>query len=266
MKKGMIPCIVLLMAAMSTQTLAQTGAASRDAADDYDSFIKVGALGGMTLAMSTADYHVSNVSRSLGVGSHFGIRGSIPLSPKARVIGEIALHTLAFSDENVRIEFSDGLRDNASAIPGKLRTEGVLRYTKLSAMLQFSNFFIGFGYGIPGSAEVKNYGDGFDIPAAGIDPSSHPGWELNKPEWNPEGRRIYPDISPAKDDLEPLLELRLGGEFPVIRSQLGDLVIGASIAYTFNNAIKYSHKNLPNLEDQFHLPNVMIHLGYMFNL
>jgi hypothetical protein len=266
MKSGSIPFLILLIAAMSIQTQAQSSVDTRNNVEGEDTFIKVGVVGALTAAMSTADYHVSNVSRSMGFGSHFGIRGSFPLGPSARIVGEVAMRSLAFSDENVRIEFSEGLRDNASAIPGVLRTEGTFQYAMFTAMLHFNYFYIGFGYGIPASADVKNYGEGFDIPADGIDPSSHPGWELNKPEWNPEGRRIFSDITPATDDVNPLLELRIGGEYPIMRSSLGDLTIGLSLAYTFNNIIKDSRKNLPNYEDQFQLPNAMLHLAYLFNL
>ncbi|MCZ7555222.1 MAG: hypothetical protein M5R41_02300 [Bacteroidia bacterium] len=263
MKKGTIAFLFLLIVALSMQAMAQTTIVVRDEVEEDDMFIKVGALGALTLAMNTTDYNVSRVSRTLGVGSHFGVKASIPLGRKTRVVGELSLHTLAFTDENERISFSDAIENHSTNIPGKLKTEGTFQYTMLSVFFQFSQFYIGVGYGLPASSEMKNTGDGFTIPAEGIDPAAS--W-ADSPGLNPEGRRVFSDITPADDDVNALLELRIGGEFPVVKSRIGDLNFGISMAYTFNNIIKDSRTFLPNYEDQFHLPNVMFHLAYLFNI
>lgn len=266
MRKGTLPFLFLLFAAFSLQAVAQTTIVVREGEEEDDMFIKVGALGALTLSMNTTDYNVSQVSRTLGLGSHFGVRASIPLGRKTRVVGELAMHTLSFTDENERISFSDAIENHSTNIPGKLKTEGTFQYTMLSVFFQFSQFYIGVGYGLPASSELKNTAEGFVIPADGIDPAAHPDWGVKNGALNPEGRRIFADATPADDDVNPLLELRVGGEFPIVKSRIGDLNFGISLAYTFNNIIKDSRNNLPNYEDQFHLPNVMFHVAYMFNI
>ncbi len=263
MRKGNILFLFLLVAAFSIQALAQTTIVVRDNEEEDDMFIKIGALAGLTLSMNTTDYNVSGVSRTLGIGSHFGVRASIPLGRKTRVVGGLGYHTLAFTDENERISFSDAIEDHSANIPGKLKTEGTFQYTVIVAMLQFSQFYIGLSYGIPTASEVTNTGDGFVIPENGIDPAAE--WSGNA-ELNPDGRRIMPDISAETEDMSALLELRVGGEFPIAKSRIGDLNFGISLAYPFNNIIENSRTNLPNYDDQFHLPNVMFHLAWLFNI
>ncbi|HOJ04932.1 MAG TPA: hypothetical protein PK916_13115 [Bacteroidota bacterium] len=267
MTKGRFSLLLLLFAALTMQGLAQTTVVVRDAAeDDEDMHIKVGVMAGLGLAMNTTDYHVSNVSRSLGLGSQFGLRGSFPLGRKSRVVGGIGYHTLAFADENARISFSDAIENHSTNVPenlGKLKTEGSFKYTIITAGFQFSQFFITFSYGLPMSSTLENSLSNGTIDADGIDPAAE--WS-QRPDLNPDGNRIRADISPEKDDINPLLELRLGGEFPAVKTALGDLNFGISLAYTFNNIIKDGRTNLPTYEDQFHLPNVLFHLSYMFNI
>jgi hypothetical protein len=264
MRKGIIPLLLFIVSTLSFQALAQPTIVVREASDEADMYIKVGALAALTLAMNTTDYHVSNISRSLGVGSHLGVRASIPLGRSTRVIGGLGYHTLVFSDVlNKRISFSEAIENHSAEMPGKLNISGSFQYTVVTAGLQFGQFYMLFSYGLPTSSELLNSGDGFDIPAEGIDPAA--AWGGNA-GLNPEGRRIYPDISPDNEDINPLLELRVGGEFPLVKSRVGDLNLGISVAYTFNNIMKDSRANLPNYMDQFYLPNVMFHLAYMFNI
>lgn len=232
--------------------------------DKDDLSLKIGVLAGLTLAMNTADYNVSRVSRSLDLGSHFGVRASIPLGRKTRIVAGLGYHTLAFKDENRRLSFNDNIENHSTDIPnnGTLTTTGTFQYTVVTAMLQFSQFFIGVNLGLPMSSEMKNEIDNVALPDGGLDPASE--W-VDRPDLS-IGRRLRPDISPEKDDINTLIELRAGGEFPIVKSAIGDLNLGISLGWTFNKILKSSQDNLPNYDDQFYLPNVLFHLSYMFNL
>ncbi len=263
MRKTAIPLLLLLcMWTISLQ--AQQTTVVADNAEEEDLHLKIGALAGLTLAMNTADYQVSRVSRFLALGSHFGVRASVPLGRKTRIVGGLGYHTLSFKDENKRISFNDNIDNHSTDIPnnGTLTTSGTFQYTVVTALLQFSQFFIGVNVGIPVSSEMKNEGDNFTIPEGGIDPASD--WVDNSSL--SVGRRIRPDITPEKDDINTLIELRAGGEFPIMKSPVGDLNFGISLGWTFNEILKDSRANLPNYADQFYLPNVLFHVSYMFNI
>jgi len=263
MRIPFIPLLLLLVITTSSTAFSQRTVIVRDAKDEVDMHLKVGVIGAATLSMNTTDYHVSMVSRSLGLGSHFGVRASIPIGGRTRVVGSLGYHTLTFSDVNERISFSDSIHNHSTNIPGKLNTDGTFQYVMLAVGFQFSQFYVTFGVGFPSAAELKNTPEGFTLPPEGIDPAEQ--W-VGKSNLNPDGNRIRADITPTLEDINPLLELRFGGEFPIFKSPIGDLNFGISLAYTFNNIIKDSHTNLPKYEDQFHLPNVKFHLSYMFNI
>lgn len=262
MRKTAIPLLLLFCACTLFVQAQQTTVVVENAADEDDLHLKIGALAGLTLAMNTSDYQVSRVSRFLGLGSEFGVRASIPIGRKSRIIAGLGYHTLSYKDENKRISFNDNIENHSTDIPnnGTLTTSGSFQYTVITAMLQFSQFFIGLNFGLPMSSSMKNEGDNFTIPEGGIDPA------LEWAETSTLGRRIKPDITPEKEDINTLLELRAGGEFPIIKSQIGDLNLGISLGWTFNQILKNSRNNLPNYSDQFYLPNVLFHLSYMFNI
>ena len=265
MRKALFPLIVLFLIGLGG-TQAQQTTVVTTYEDDADTHLKIGALAGLTLSMNTTDYVVQRVTRSLGIGSHFGVRASIPIGHKTRFVGGLGYHTLAFRDENKRISFSDAVKDHSTDLrnDGTLTTEGTFQYTVLTAMFQFSQVYIGVNIGVPISAEMKNTADGFDIPAGGVDPTDW--YDPPRPELNPERRKIKQDITPEDEDVNTLIELRLGGEFPIMKSPVGDLNLGISVGYTFQNIIKDSRDNLPHMETNFWLPNVLFHLSYMFNL
>ncbi|MBN1448048.1 MAG: hypothetical protein JXA28_08960 [Bacteroidetes bacterium] len=265
MRKAVTPFIVLLLVGLGGLQAQQTTVVTTYE-DEDDTHLKIGALAGLTLSMNTTDYVVQRVTRTLGLGSHFGIRASIPIGKKTRVVTGLGYHTLTFKDENKRISFSDAVNDHSADLPndGTLTTEGTFQYTVLTVMLQFSQVFIGVNIGMPASAEMTNSADGFTIPAGGVDPTSW--YTPPRPELNPEGRKIKTDITPVDEDINTLIELRLGGEFPIMKSPVGDLNLGISVGYTFQNIVKDSRDNLPNMETNFWLPNVLFHLSYMFNL
>ncbi|MCB2204397.1 hypothetical protein KQI65_06570 [bacterium] len=256
MRRAVIPIMVLFLAT-SSLALAQTRVVVEDATNEEDTHIKIGALAGLTLAMNTTDYNVSQVSRSLGLGSNFGVRASIPIGGKTRVVAGLGYHTLAFSDENNHVSVDIDNENHRWTFDSPLTTEGTFQYTVVTAMLQFSEFFIGMNIGFPASSEMTNSAD-FPIPDAGLAPPEN----IN----NPEGRILRKDITPDIEDVNTLIELRAGGEFPIVKSPVGDLNLGISLGWTFNEILKESHDNLPNMEDQFHLPNVMFHLSYLFNI
>ncbi|MBE0645048.1 MAG: hypothetical protein IH600_13270 [Bacteroidetes bacterium] len=264
MRKTAIPLLLLLCVWTISLQAQQTTVVVENAGDEDDLHLKIGALAGLTLAMNTADYQVSRVSRFLGLGSHFGVRASIPLGRKTRIVGGLGYHTLSFRDENKRVSFNDNIENHSTDVVnnGTLTTTGTFQYTVVTAMLQFSQFFIGVNVGLPAASEMKNEGDNFTIPEGGIDPASD--W-AETPNLS-VGRRIRPDITPEKDDISTLIELRAGGEFPIVKSAMGDLNFGISLGWTFNQILKDSRANLPNYADQFYLPNVLFHVSYMFNI
>jgi hypothetical protein len=256
--------LLVLLYTLSFSLQAQQTTVIVENPNKDDLSLKIGALAGLTLAMNTADYNVSRVSRSLDLGSHFGVRASIPLGRKTRVVAGLGYHTLSFKDENRRLSFNDNIENHSTDIPdnGTLTTTGTFQYTVVTAMLQFSQFFIGLNFGLPMSSEMRNEIDNVDLPDAGIDPANE--W-VDRPDLS-IGRRLRPDITPENDDINTLLELRAGGEFPIVKSPVGDLNLGISLGWTFNKILKDSGDNLPNYDDQFYLPNVLFHLSYMFNL
>ena len=273
MRKTVLP-LLLTFCMLTTAALAQqTTVVVENPTEDDDLHLKIGALAGLTLAMSTTDYHVSQVSRYLDLGSHFGLRASIPLGRKTRFVGGVGYHTLAFKDENKYVSVSDALENHRATVPngGTLTTTGTFQYTTITAMLQFSQFFIGMNIGLPMSSEMKNELSNGTLPEAGIDPARE--W-VNKPELS-VGRILKPDVTRETDEINTLLELRAGGEFPIVKTPAGDLNFGISLGWTFNKILKDtedldegspSRNYLPNYDDQFYLHNVLFHLSYMFNL
>jgi hypothetical protein len=250
---------------MTSFSLAQnTRVIVNEGGEEQDLHIKIGAQAGLTLAMNTTDYQVSRVSRSLGIGSDFGVRASIPIGGKTRFVAGVGYHTLSFKDENERISYSDAIDNHSVDLPSTLTTEGTFQYTVLTAMMQFSQFYIGVNIGLPASSEMTNTAE-FEIPDNGLNPAIAY-YTPSRPELNPENRLIKNDITPDDDDLSTLIELRLGGEFPIVKSPLGDLNFGISLGWTFNQILKDSRDNLPNMDDQFHLPNVMFNIAYLFNI
>jgi hypothetical protein len=269
-----LPLLLLVLLAIQLPA-QQTTVIVEKPGDEDDLHLKVGALAGLTLAMNTTDYQVSRVSRFLDLGSHFGVRASIPLGRKTRVVGGIGYHTLSFKDENKRISFNDQIENHSTDIPneGTLTTTGSFQFTVLTAMFQFSQFFIGVNVGLPMSSEMTNELSNETIPENGINPARDRDWADNA---NLDvGRVIRADITPENDDINTLIELRAGGEFPLVKSAVGDLNLGISLGWTFNNILKPTKDmdseskakyNLPNFDDQFYLPNVLFHLSWMFNI
>ncbi|MDT8325555.1 MAG: hypothetical protein RRA94_15685 [Bacteroidota bacterium] len=257
MRKAVFPSFLLFFVLTVSLCAQNTRVVVEDATDKEDTYFKIGALAGLTLAMNTTDYNVSQVSRSLGLGSSFGVRASIPIGGKTRFVAGIGYHTLSFSDENNHLSVDIDNVDHRWTLPSPLTTEGTFQYTVVTAMLQFGQFFIGMNVGLPASSEMTNSA-GFTIPEGGLPPPDN----IN----NPEGRILRPDITPETDDLNTLLELRAGGEFPVVKTGVGDLNFGISLGWTFNKILKESYDNLPNMEDQFYLPNVLFQVSYMFNI
>ncbi|PLX32447.1 MAG: hypothetical protein C0600_02360 [Ignavibacteria bacterium] len=264
MRKFTFPLIVLFCLSFLSAQAQQTTVIVEDATETEDQHLKIGALAGLTLAMNTTDYNVQRVTRSLGLGSNFGVRASIPIGQKTRFVTGLGYHTLTFSDENERISFNDNIKDHSIDLPGTLTTEGTFQYTVFTAMFQFSSVFVGVNIGLPTSSEMKNSATGFDIPDGGIDPTDW--YTPPRNEFNPDGRLIKKDITPEDDDINTLIELRLGGEFPLSKTAIGDLNLGISVGYTFQNIIKDSRDNLPHMHTNFWLPNVLFHLSYLFNI
>ena len=140
MKRTSILLLLLCLAIPVATQAQQTTVVVQNPTEDDDLHLKIGALAGLTLAMSTTDYQVSRVSRFLDLGSHFGLRASVPLGRKTRLVAGIGYHTLSFKDENKRISFNDNIEDHSTDIPnnGTLTTTGTFQYTTLTAMFQFS--------------------------------------------------------------------------------------------------------------------------------
>jgi hypothetical protein len=275
MRKTAIPLLLLIALFTFSVQAQQTTVVVQNAGEEDDLHLKIGVLAGLTLAMNTTDYQVSSVSRFLDLGSHFGVRASVPLGRKTRFVGGVGLHTLSFKDENKRISFNDDIDNHSTNIDanGVLTTNGTFQYTVITAMFQFSQFFIGMNFGLPMSSEMKNELSTGPIREQGINPVTD--WLDSPPNVRNMGRVIKADISPETEDVNMLLELRAGGEFALVKSPMGDLNLGISLGWTFNKILKPtkdldddtpSKYFLPNFDDQFYLPNVLFHLSWMFNI
>ena len=275
MRKTAIPVLLLIALFTFPVQAQQTTVVAQNAGEEDDLHLKIGVLAGLTLAMNTTDYQVSSVSRFLDLGSHFGVRASVPLGRKTRFVGGVGYHTLSFKDENKRISFNEDIDNHSTNIDanGVLTTTGTFQYTVITAMFQFSQFFIGMNFGMPMSSEMKNELSTGPIPEQGINPVTD--WLDNPQNIRNMGRVIKADISPETEDVNMLLELRAGGEFAIVKSPMGDLNLGISLGWTFNQILKptkdladdkASKYFLPNFDDQFYLPNVLFHLSWMFNI
>ncbi len=224
--------------------------------EDQKPPLQIGVIAGIVGAYNTTDYNISGVKRALGWGPHLGARVFIPIGTKTQIIAGISYHVLAFKDENERVSFDQELLVNhSSGLDQVLVTEGEFSYTCLVGMFKISSFFIGMQIGFPMKGTITN---------TMVNNQGESQLPYTQDNWG--GRSIEEDISPATEDISTLIELRAGAEFPLVESAMGDLNLGFSLAYTFNNIITDSHDNLPNFDDQFHLPSVMVHISYMFSL
>jgi hypothetical protein len=218
--------------------------------------IQIGVLAGLSAGYSTTDYHASEIDRSLGFGPTLLAQAQFPIGTTTRLFAQLGYHTLAFSTKhNQRIAVNRSWDVGSTRLlPGALTTDGSFKYLLVGGGFKISAFFIGLNFGFPASATMTNE-------MAGQQPDGDGNYFTDKSEY-----KIPADISPESSNINTLIELRAGGEFPVVQEDIGDLNLGFSLAWTFGNIIKDSGDDLPIMEDQFHIPSVTVHLSWLFNI
>ena len=120
-------------------------------------------------------------------------------------------------------------------------------------MFKVTAFTIGFNFGLPLSATVKNSGldtipyvfQNFDGKFRGV---------------------VKSDISPQTSDMPFLIEGRIGADFTLYENPQGKLDFGVTLGYTFNQMMNVTTGNYPIYSDNFRLPNIMLHLSYLFGV
>ena len=237
--------------------------------------IQIGPSFSLNLTRNTVDYKVSGPERSWGLGSRFGVMGDIPVGTDMAVVAGLDYYTLSFSDINKGIDITaPGAEDKDQLLPvGTLMTtEGSFNYLALTAMFRVSSFCIGFTFGLPLTATIKNSFDpSYSLPKT---------FRIN----DNEEFLLKEDISPPSSERAFLIEGRIAGDFVIIENESGGLHLILSAAYPFSQMISSASgddrvqdlgngqtkvtkvTNLPHLNDNFRLPTLSLGLSYLFGL
>jgi hypothetical protein len=210
--------------------------------------IFVGPMLGITGAVDITDYHISGPKRNPLPGSILGVMSEFRTSPSTGVLAGLGYYTLAFSDQNTAIRWDFTREDASITLPKILTTEGSFHYLNLLLMFKVTAFTIGFNFGLPLSATMTNSG-----------PDTLP-YLFNT------NKRIAGDISPKTSDMPFLIEGRIGADFTFHEDAFGKLNVGFSLGYTFNQMMNATEGNYPIYSDNFRLPNIMLHLSYLFGV
>ncbi len=196
---------------------------------------------GMTLAMNTADYHVENTKRTVGLNFAVGAVFAYKFEGENSILGGLHFYSLAYSDENEYV--SD--KNQQQNIANKIITKGTFSYIGITAMLKASIVVIGFQLGIPvdGSAAI----------------------EAGSSTGRPAQITVAPTTISTTDKIRFLFEPRIGFEFPLISQYKGDFVLGITFGYPIAKMAE-SPFALPNYDDNFRTPSMKIHASYRFSL
>lgn len=205
----------------------------------------IGPYAALNLAMNTADYHVSGAERSIVPGSHFGVVSDIPIGKQTSLLAALGYYTLAFKDVNEKLD-PGGDNPTDISLPSKLTTEGSFNYIALLAMFKIDYFCVGFQFGLPVAATIENSMEG------GLRGSGD--------------SRFRADISPESSERAFLIEVRLGGDFPVVDLQDGSINLTFTGGYPLTEHLSEAENALPKMDDNFRMPNLSLGLSYRFGL
>lgn len=200
-------------------------------------------LGG-TLAMNTVDYHVENVKRSIGFNITAGAVFAYKFEGDNALLGGLHYYSLAYRDENEYVS----VNNQQANISNKIITKGTFSYLGISCMLRASVVLIGFQIGLPldGSSTIEL---GSSTGRSGTS----------------ETNQIGAITVSSTDKMKVLFEPRIGVEFPIVTHVRGDFVMGFTFGYPVST-MSESPYTLPNMTDNFRLPNMKIHASYRFSL
>lgn len=158
--------------------------------------------------------------------SDFGITGYIPLSQRKNmgVLVDIGLTSYTYSQKPT----TDATDDNT--------IKHKFNYLTIGPSFTASYITFGFNLGLPMGVTRKN-GSGTEVST--ID---------NFPVLDDSGSAtvVYSDV---KDNLQPILEIRVGAMIPVVKTSMGRLNVFANVGYMMSTMIKSEHYKLSSLKD-----------------
>lgn len=199
---------------------------------------------GITLGMNTADYHVENVKRSVGIGLSIGAVFAYKFENENALLAGLHFYSLSFSDENeyAAVDFQ---KKNIDKL---LTTKGTYSYIAISAMLRASVVLFGFQIGIPIDGKASN------------------SFGASTGRLKDAGYNIQTgDVSIATSDIKVQFEPRIGVEFPIVKQDKGEFLFGFTFGYPVQ-IMSSSPFKVPKLVDNFRIPNVKIQASYRFSL
>ncbi|MBI3259384.1 MAG: hypothetical protein HYZ54_07935 [Ignavibacteriae bacterium] len=160
--------------------------------------------------------------------SDFGVTGYIPVSKRKNmgVLLDLGLSSYSYSQKPT----SNVTDDNT--ITHKFN------YFTIGPSFTASYITFGFNLGLPMGVSRKN-GSGSEVST--IDPFKV--LTINEPKVD---TIVYSDV---KDNLQPILEIRVGTIIPIVKTSLGRLNVFANVGYMMSNLIKDEHFRLSSLKD-----------------
>ncbi|NOY06515.1 MAG: hypothetical protein GXO82_07780 [Chlorobi bacterium] len=207
--------------------------------------IRLGPELGVNTAMNTVDYNVSGVERFLGIGSSFGVVAEFPLGKITSAVVGMHYYTLTAREENKKINVMLNGQEANQNLYNLMTTESMFQYIAFQTMFRVEMFEIGFQFGVPVQGGVA----------------------VSKGEALPNGQVPVPDQDPVrKEDINFMVEGRIGGAFPVFETSGGILVLRFSAGYPFTTMAVSSEDQLPKMEENFRLPNLQLSISWLFDL
>lgn len=208
---------------------------------DTIGYLYLGPSLGLTGAMNIADYHVSDVRRSLGLGIDVGVIASYNFEKDNYVTLGLHYYNLTFEDLNQYVYANN----DARALMKKLTTKGSFSYLTIAPMFKLTVLVIGFQLGIPLGGTAEN-SSGEATGKVGV-----PVKDESK--------------SVSASDMNFQFEPRIGIELPIIERKQWSLYFGLSFGYPVQN-ISSPPFEQPKLNDNFKLPNFQISISSLFEL
>lgn len=207
--------------------------------------VRLGPELGVNAAMNTVDYNVSGVERFLGLGSSFGAVAVFPLGKITSAVVGVHYYTLTAREENKKINVILNGEEANQNLYNLMTTESVFHYITLQTMFRVEMFELGFQFGMPVQGGVA----------------------VSKGKALPDGQVPVPDKDPVTgDDVNFLVEGRIGGAFPVVETSGGILILRFSAGYPFTMMATSPEDQLPKMEENFRLPNLQLSISWLFDL